>query len=58
MQLNGGRGQLVLYRGILEGFTKLYVQQGGVKAFYRGAHLFFIKELFCAFAQVSIYEAL
>jgi hypothetical protein len=57
-QLNGGRGQLVLYRGILDGFQKLASQQGGLPAFYRGVHLFFAKELICAFAQVSIYETL
>lgn len=58
MQLNGGRGQLMIYRGIAEGFSKLYSQQGGITAFYRGAHLFFVKELICAFAQVSLFEVL
>ena len=57
-QLNGGRGQLILYKGIGDGFSKLWSQQGGLSAFYRGVHLFFIKEVICAFAQVSLYEAL
>lgn len=58
LQLNGGRGQLVLYRGLGDAFSKFFTQQGGITAFYRGVHLFFIKELVCAFAQVSIYESL
>jgi len=41
-----------------EGFSKLYSQQGGIGAFYRGVPLFFAKEFICAIAQVSIYEAL
>lgn len=56
-QLNGGRGQLMLYRGLLDGFQKLHSQQG-FGAFYRGVSLFFVKEVICAFAQVSVYEAL
>ena len=58
LQLNGGRGQHVLYRSAFEVFTKLPNQQGGVTALYRGVHLFFVKELICAFAQASIYESL
>jgi hypothetical protein len=58
MQLNGGRGQLLLYKGIGDGFSKLYAQQGGISAFYRGVHLFLIKEVICAFSQVSLYEAM
>jgi Mitochondrial carrier protein len=55
LQLNGGRGSLAQYRSTLDVFTKTAATPA---AFYRGAHLFFLKELICAFAQVSIYESL
>jgi hypothetical protein len=42
----------------MDAFAKFYFQQGGIPGFYRGVHLFFVKELICAFAQVSIYECL
>jgi hypothetical protein len=47
----------MLYRGVGNGFSRFLSEQG-VIGFYRGVHIFFIKELICAFATVNIYEAL
>lgn len=44
MQLNGGRGQLSNYKSYADCFKKLSASQG-IAGFYRGAHLFFLKEL-------------
>ena len=57
LQLNGGRGQSMLYRGFVDGFKKFYSAQG-LRAFYRGAGVFFGKELLQGLVIFSIYESL
>eukprot|EP00347_Sterkiella_histriomuscorum_P022625 403337776 len=57
IQMNGGRGQLLLYKGVQDVMTKLPQQQGSA-SLYRGVHIFFINELIMAFAYISIYEAM
>jgi hypothetical protein len=54
LQLNGGRGQMSLYRGAPDAFSKIFANYG-FSAFYRGVHIFAIKELIQAFAYISVY---
>jgi hypothetical protein len=57
MQLNGGRGQLVLYKNMGDAFSKIIASQG-VAGLFRGVHVFFTLEIISAFMQVSLYEAM
>lgn len=57
LQLNGVRGYSRAYAGSRDVFVKL-VQAGGVRALYRGCHLYLLREFLTAFAQLSIYDGL
>ncbi|CDW80725.1 adp atp translocase 3 [Stylonychia lemnae] len=57
LQLNGGRGQLILYKGFGDATSK-FLQSQGPAGLYRGIHLYFINELVMAFTYISIYEAM
>ena len=56
MQLNGARGHHKLYESSFDCLSKL-MRTGGLPTLYRGVHLFALKELLTAFAQVSLYDA-
>jgi hypothetical protein len=51
--MNGARGHLSQYTGTMDCLKGL-----GTANLYRGVHIFAIKELLTAFAQLSIYEAM
>ena len=56
-QVNGGKGQLLLYRNNSEVYSK-FVANHGFLGLYRGVHLFALNELVTAFIYVNAYEAL
>ena len=55
MQLNGARGHFSTYKSSLDCMTTM-VKKNGLPSMYRGVHLFAIKELLTAVAQVNAYD--
>ena len=57
-QLNGARNYTTRYVSYKDCYNQILKEQGGVRALYRGVHIYALREIFTAFTQLSIWEAL
>lgn len=56
LQLNGARNYSTVYSSSLDCFKHIMSQQGGLRAMYRGVHVFALREMLTAFAQLGLYD--